>query len=46
VDFVEFYLDIASELVQDVGYIALPEADYEVQRKKFQAFYEKSREEI
>lgn len=46
VDFVEFYLDIASELVQDVGYIALPEADYEVQRKKFQAFYEKSGEEI
>lgn len=41
VDFVEFYLETAGELVQDVGYIALPEADYENQRKKFEAFLEK-----
>lgn len=40
VDFVEFYLETAGELVQDVGYIALPEADYENQRKKFEAFLE------
>lgn len=41
VDFVEFYLETAGELVQDVGYIALPEADYENQRKKFEVFLEK-----
>lgn len=41
VDFVGFYLETAGELVQDVGYIALPEADYENQRKKFEAFLEK-----
>lgn len=42
VDFVEFYLDSAGELVQDVGYIALPEAEYETQRKKFEAFLEEA----
>lgn len=44
VDFVEFYIDNASELVQDVGYISLPEAEYENQRAKFEAFYEKVEE--
>lgn len=41
VDFVQFYIDNASELVQDVGYISLPEADYESQRTKFEAFLSK-----
>ncbi len=38
VDFVNFYLDNAPELVQDVGYILLPEEEYEKQKAKFNNF--------
>lgn len=31
VEFVNFYLSIASEIVPDVGYVALPAADYEAE---------------
>ncbi len=33
--FVEFYLDNAAELSQDVGYVALPEAVYALARQRF-----------
>ncbi len=38
VKFVEFYLDNATALVPDVGYIPLPAAEYEAQKAKFKAF--------
>lgn len=40
VAFVEFYLEAAAELVQDVGYIALTEAEYQEQKEKFASFVE------
>lgn len=40
VEFVNFYLDVAAELVQDVGYIALPTTEYEQQQIAFQKFIE------
>lgn len=36
--FVDFYLSNAAELVQDVGYIPLPEEEYEKQISKFEDF--------
>ena len=36
--FVNFYLDIASDLVKDVGYISLPAATYADGKSRFQAF--------
>lgn len=41
VAFVNFYLETAAELVQDVGYIALTEAEYQEQIEKFASFVEK-----
>lgn len=41
VEFVNFYLDLAPEIVSEVGYIALPTADYDAQKAKFKAFIEK-----
>ena len=38
VEFVEFYLKNAANLVQDVGYIPLQAAEYEQQLKKFRQF--------
>ncbi len=38
VAFVDFYLETAAELVQDVGYIALTEAEYQEQKEKFASF--------
>lgn len=38
VEFVNFYLDSAPELSQEVGYIPLPEAEYKAQKEKFQQF--------
>jgi phosphate transport system substrate-binding protein len=40
--FVEFYLKNAASLVADVGYIPLPDAEYEAQLAKFTGFLEKS----
>ena len=40
VDFVNFYLDNADELSKDVGYIPLPEEDYNRQKENFKAFVE------
>ncbi len=36
--FVEFYLSNASSLVPDVGYIPLPDSEYEEQQRKFETF--------
>ncbi|MCC9167777.1 PstS family phosphate ABC transporter substrate-binding protein [Pontibacter harenae] len=38
VEFVNFYLDNAGELSQEVGYIPLPEEEYNKQKQKFQKF--------
>lgn len=40
VAFVDFYLDVADELVQDVGYIAMTEEEYQEQISKFEKFKE------
>lgn len=37
-EFVSFYLEVASELVQDVGYISLPAAMYEEDKARFKEF--------
>ena len=37
-DFVRFYLDNASELVPDVGYIPLPPDEYQKEKEKFSSF--------
>ncbi len=36
--FVEFYLENAGELSQDVGYVALPDSLYEIEKEKFAEF--------
>lgn len=36
--FVHFYLNNAPMLAEQIGYIAMPDSVYEVQRKKFEAF--------
>lgn len=38
VDFVEFYLKNVAEIVQDVGYIPLPQEEYTLQLEKFRKF--------
>jgi len=38
VEFVNFYLESAGELVPDVGYISLPATIYEESAEKFDAF--------
>ena len=38
VEFVNFYLDNAGELSQEVGYIPMPEERYEEQKQKFEQF--------
>ena len=38
IDFVEFYLDEAPQLLQDVGYIPLTEEEYKNERQKFASF--------
>jgi len=37
--FVNFYLDSAGDLASEVGYIPMPDADYQAQKDKFEAFY-------
>jgi phosphate transport system substrate-binding protein len=41
VSFINFYLDNATELVPDVGYIPLPDADYARQKAEFAQFVAK-----
>lgn len=36
--FIEFYLDIAPELAEEVGYIPMPDSVYQKQKEKFRAF--------
>ena len=43
VAFVNFYLEVAADVVADVGYIALTDKEYEVQREQFALFLEKHR---
>jgi phosphate transport system substrate-binding protein len=38
IDFINFYLESAGELAQEVGYIALPDNVYNEQRQKFEQF--------
>ena len=40
VEFVNFYIDNASELSEDVGYIPLPDEKYTQQKANFNAFVE------
>ena len=42
VDFVEFYLDEAPQLLQDVGYIPLTDEEYQREREKFSAFVQEN----
>ena len=42
IDFVEFYLDEAPQLLQDVGYIPLTDEEYERERQKFASFVEEN----
>lgn len=41
VEFVNFYLELVPEIAQEVGYIALPAAEYAKQVEKFNAFITK-----
>jgi len=41
VEFVNFYLELVPEIAQEVGYIALPAAEYAKQIEKFNAFIPK-----
>lgn len=41
VKFVNFYLELVPEIAQEVGYIALPTAEYAKQAEKFQTFISK-----
>lgn len=42
IDFVEFYLDQAPQLLQDVGYIPLTDEEYRRERQKFASFVEEN----
>ncbi|MHA6281156.1 PstS family phosphate ABC transporter substrate-binding protein [Salinimicrobium sp. CAU 1759] len=42
IDFVEFYLDQAPQLLQDVGYIPLTDEEYKRERQKFASFVEEN----
>lgn len=45
VDFVNFYLDEAGNLAQDVGYFPLTEEEYAEQKEKFNSFVEENKVE-
>ncbi|MDZ7660108.1 PstS family phosphate ABC transporter substrate-binding protein [Fodinibius sp.] len=38
-DFVKFYLETAPKVTKQVGYVAMPDSVYQVQKNKFEAFY-------
>lgn len=37
-DFINFYLDNAPELVEQIGYVAMPDSAYEAEKEKFKEF--------
>lgn len=37
--FVNYYLDKAGDLAQDVGYVAMPDSAYKAEKEKFREFY-------
>lgn len=41
IDFINFYLDEASSLLKDVGYVPLTPEEYKAQKEKFKTFVEK-----
>jgi phosphate transport system substrate-binding protein len=41
-DFVNFYLDNASNVAGSVGYVAMPDSLYAIEKEKFKAFYSQS----
>ena len=43
VEFVNFYIDNAAELSEDVGYIPLPASEYKKQTEKFKTFVESNK---
>ena len=45
VDFINFYIDKAPDLLSDVGYVPLPEAEYNQQKQKFNDFVERNQSE-
>lgn len=38
-EFVNFYLDNAPELAEQIGYVAMPDSAYAAEKEKFKAFY-------
>lgn len=44
IDFVNFYLEEAGDLVGDVGYVPLTEEEYEREKQKFNEFVERNRQ--
>lgn len=42
--FIEFYLDNAGALVEEVGYVRLPTSEYDKQKEEFETFYSGSEE--
>lgn len=44
--FVDFYLENASVLVQDVGYVLLPEEEYQIQKDKFKEFVSSNKQAV
>lgn len=44
VHFVEFYLENVSKLAPDVGYVSLPEVEYQAQLEKFRKFVDTERD--
>ena len=43
VKFVDYYIEKAGELAQDVGYVPLPKMEYQKQAEKFKAFVESNK---
>ncbi|MCW9708108.1 PstS family phosphate ABC transporter substrate-binding protein [Fodinibius salsisoli] len=41
-EFINFYLNNAPELAEQIGYIAMPDSVYQAQKEKFKAFYSSS----
>ncbi|MBL6449676.1 PstS family phosphate ABC transporter substrate-binding protein [Fulvivirga sp. 29W222] len=42
--FVDFYLEVAPELVQDVGYIPLPNEEYQKEKSEFESFVQTAKQ--
>lgn len=44
--FVNFYLDSAPKLAEQIGYVAMPDSAYQAQKEKFKAFYSSSSDSV